>query len=255
RWNATYRDNDESKVSKEQGIPKEGISVDISALRYIVDPYNECTSNEDESPEKNLNDAISKYRQLSAKWSGLTGTNHVPSVGEWQKLMKESSAFIFYGTQKCLNYVPPSLLVSFPLQECNIMLILDHVETNESFLRQATLDASKTCNELTFEFPFESAAILSLTGVNSIIANQWNCKLRDNREKFTKILEAAIDNSKNIGNALRSSVHPKPESNTDQDISPGDITTEVSSTQSNVIVLDNTVLYGLPYFMLNPLKT
>jgi hypothetical protein len=41
------------------------------------------------------------------------------SVGEWQKLMKESSVFIFYGTQKCLNYVPPSLLVSFPLQGKN----------------------------------------------------------------------------------------------------------------------------------------
>ena len=41
------------------------------------------------------------------------------SVGEWQKLMKESSVFIFYGTQKCLNYVRPSLLVSFPLQGKN----------------------------------------------------------------------------------------------------------------------------------------
>ena len=244
----------EKKASKEQGIPKEGMSVDISALRYIVDPYNECTSNADESPEKVLDNVISKYRPFSAKWTGLIGTNHVPSVGEWQKLMKESSVFVFYGTQKYLNYIPPSLLVPFSLPECNIMVILDHTETNESFLRQSTLDASKTCSELTFEFPFESAAILSLTGVNCIVANQWNCKLRHNKEKFVKIFEATIDNNKSIGNAVRSFLHAKAENKTDQDLPAEDITEEVAPRQLDVIVSDNAVLYGVPYFILNHVK-
>lgn len=64
-----------------------------------------------------------------------------------------------------------------------------------------------SCNELTFEFPFESAAILSLTGVNSIIANQWNCKLRDNREKFTKILEGNLDCTMDLNNLWLYHIH------------------------------------------------
>jgi hypothetical protein len=132
-------------------------------------------------------------------------------------------------------------------------------------------------------FPFESAAILSLAGVNCIVANQWNCKLRDNKEKFVKIFEGTLDysvsialiwkafkipnlgkivfislfsgvldNNKSIGNALRSFVCGKTESNSQEDSPPQ--TTEVSTTQSNALVSGNTVLYGVPYFLLNPLK-
>ena len=66
---------------------------------------------------------------------------------------------------------------------------------------------------------------------------------------------AAIDENKNMGNALRSFVHVKPDSNTEQDASAEEATTDVSSTPRNIIVHDNTVLYGVPFFMLNPVKT
>ncbi|XP_028390807.1 LOW QUALITY PROTEIN: cilia- and flagella-associated protein 46-like [Dendronephthya gigantea] len=240
----------EKKASKEQGIPKEGIAVDISALRYIVDPYNECSSYGNYNPEKVINDLISKYRTLSSKWTGVAGTSHIPSIGEWQKFLKESSVFLFYGTEKCLNYLPPKLLLASSLQECNIMLLLDHVETNDSFLRQASLDAQKTCSEINLELSFESVAILSLTGVNSAIANQWSCKLKENKEKLVQILEVSIDENKNIGNALRMFGDAKPDISVDPDTS----TAPPSTEQPTVIVADNTVLYGLPYFMLNPLK-
>ncbi|WP_411027543.1 hypothetical protein, partial [Salmonella sp. s54925] len=84
----------DKKISKDQGlIPKEGIAVDISGLKYIVDPFNDCGSKEDDSPEKVLDDIVTKYRNLSGKWSGLVGKDHVASVGEWQKLMLESTCF------------------------------------------------------------------------------------------------------------------------------------------------------------------
>ena len=135
-----------------------------------------------------------------------------------------------------------------------------------------------SCSELTFDYPFESAAILSLVGVNCIIVRQWNCKLKDNKEKFIRIFEgnfdcskmlnmcspnsysfeedtelakrfflflATLDENKNIGNALRSSFFAKPETNTEQETT----VEEISSTQFN------PVMYGVPYFMLNPLKT
>ena len=140
---------------------------------------------------------------------------------------------------------------------------------------------------MTFAFPFESAAILSLAGVNCVIQNQWNCKLKHNKEKFVKIFEgnldnggsiqlhwflkhlgnilpkyfqlncfvsASIDNNKSIGNALRSSLHAKAENNTEQDLPAENIPTEVAPTPLDVIVSDNTVLYGVPYFILNPVK-
>jgi hypothetical protein len=61
-----------------------------------------------------------------------------------------------------------------------------------------------------------------------------------------------LDNNKSIGNALRSFVCGKTESNSQEDSPPQ--TTEVSTTQSNALVSGNTVLYGVPYFVLNPLK-
>lgn len=65
---------------------------------------------------------------------------------------------------------------------------------------------------------------------------------------------AALDN-KNVGTALRLSLHTSPEENTEQDASSVIADTDVKFTQSNFIVLDNAVLYGVPYFILNPLKT
>lgn len=50
-----------------------------------------------------------------------------------------------------------------------------------------------SCSDLALGFAFESAAILSLSGVNCIVTNQWNCKLRENKERLTKILEGIID--------------------------------------------------------------
>ena len=50
-------------------------------------------------------------------------------------------------------------------------------------------------SELALELPFESAALLSLIGVNCLIANQWNCKLRENKERLHKMMEGKEVNS------------------------------------------------------------
>lgn len=60
-------------------------------------------------------------------WNLLVRPLSFFSVGEWQKLVKESSVFVFYGTQKFINYVPPSLFVSFALQGKNGYTYVYHI--------------------------------------------------------------------------------------------------------------------------------
>lgn len=54
------------------------VSIFPNTNKDIFDPYNDCTEVEGESSEKVLTDLIVNYRQYSAKWKGLCGTNYVP---------------------------------------------------------------------------------------------------------------------------------------------------------------------------------
>jgi hypothetical protein len=115
----------------------------------------------------------------------------------------ESGAFIFYGTERFLDYIPPHKLASINLPNCRLAVILDLVQTNRSFSRQAKLDVLKTERHLSLERPVEMAMLASLAGVKCIYSNQWHCRPKDNADKLQAIFKDLLANAKTTGQAIQ----------------------------------------------------
>ncbi|XP_074608699.1 cilia- and flagella-associated protein 46-like [Acropora palmata] len=201
------------KKGKEtgSGVAKEGPVVDFNGVRYIVDPHNECSDEDEDNPSKVMSDIIVKFKSFSTKWNGIMGSDHLPSVGELQRVISESSSFIFYGTERFLGSLPPSMLAPMNITDCHFVVLLDLVQTGKSFLRQGKEDATKAVGELWLERPLETAMLLSLVGVAGVVSNQWHCQLADNKHKLHACLSDVLESSKTVGQAVRRLVHfPRP---------------------------------------------
>lgn len=274
----------EKKGGKEvgTGVPKEGPVVDFNGIRYIVDPYNECDEEGDDNPCKVINDAVTKYKNFTAKWNGITGSDHLPSVGEFQHFLSESTGFIFYGTERYLGCLPPNMLAPINVTDCLLVLLLDLVQTSQSFLRQGKDDATKAVGELWLERPLETAMLLSLVGVAGVVSNQWHCQLSDNKQKLDTYLSGMLEASKTVGQAVRGlaqfpkqpDVVPETDAASDRGSKSGrHVDIEGTGDEQTAVEEEgtggkeernkplsfsrhwfNTVLYGAPTLLLNPPK-
>ena len=46
--------------------------------------------------------------------------------------------------------------------------------------------------DLSLEKPIETAMLLSLSGVNCVLANQWHCTLQDNADIFNTLMKGML---------------------------------------------------------------
>ena len=60
-----------------------------------------------------------QYVQYSARWSGVTGADHVPSLGERERFLVESNCFAFNGTERFLSYFNSAKIASLNLNGKN----------------------------------------------------------------------------------------------------------------------------------------
>ncbi|XP_077992013.1 cilia- and flagella-associated protein 46-like isoform X2 [Glandiceps talaboti] len=191
-------------VPVDRNIPPSCLSLDTHGFRYIVDPYDENTDLELYGPIYNMTECIKKYQsQFTGRWEGIMGNEHVPSIGELEMQLAESTAFIFYGMEKFLTHMAPQKLIPTNLSDCLLIVLLDQVQTNQSFLRQSKVDVIKSMNDLSLERPVETAMLLSLTGVGCVIANQWHCTLADNASKFNTLAKGLLELGRPTGQTVR----------------------------------------------------
>ncbi|XP_075050610.1 cilia- and flagella-associated protein 46-like, partial [Mixophyes fleayi] len=171
-------------------LPTNCMSVDIHNFTYIVDPYNEIREPETHSPGYRMNEVLVRYsQQFTAHWEGIIGRLRVPSHAEWENMMTNCSAFIFYGTERLLAHVLLDKFVAMDFTECQLMILLDQVRTSRSFSRQSTIDVQKRESCLLLERPVETALLLSVTGVCSVMLNQWHTTLQQNADRLDFLSE------------------------------------------------------------------
>ncbi|XP_071946706.1 cilia- and flagella-associated protein 46-like [Antedon mediterranea] len=190
----------------DRQVPPHCSGVDTHAFRYIVDPYSDCsqTDNEIEKPMNVMSEILTNYQtQFTARWQGIMGSDHIPSVGEWENYMLDNSAFIFYGMERLFSYIHPSKVIASNMAECKLAIILDLVQTNKSFLRQSKIDVIKTHNDLKHEKPVETSMLLSMTGIGCLIANQWHCTLKDNASTFNTLSKGLLEIGRTTGQTVR----------------------------------------------------
>ncbi|XP_063261098.1 cilia- and flagella-associated protein 46 isoform X13 [Prinia subflava] len=239
------------------------LPVDIRNLKYIVDPYNEGREAEASSPSQKIQKILEKYRDLfKLQWEGVIGNMCAPSQAEWEQLLTNCSAFLFYGMERFMSHVLLNWLVAMNIPKCRLMILLDLVRSQQSYQRITNSDIHKSCLRIALERPTQTAMLLSLTGAGSVIATQWYTSLEENAERLETLFENLLCFGKTTGQTVhvlqKSRSHRKRDSikmEADSHSSAGDKTEEQtgcassdpSATHPSVF---NCVLYGLPNIIL-----
>ncbi|XP_009464689.1 PREDICTED: tetratricopeptide repeat protein 40 [Nipponia nippon] len=173
-------------IFKEEGISS--VSRDFS-LQIL---YNRVHLAESEalSPSQKIKEILEKYHDLfTLQWEGVIGNIRLPSQAEWEQLLTNCSAFLFYGMERFMSHVLLNRLVAMNIPKCHLMILLDLVRSKQSYQRITNSDIHKSCLHIVIERPTETAMLLSLTGVRSIIANQWHTTLQENAERLEILSE------------------------------------------------------------------
>ncbi|KFV62886.1 Tetratricopeptide repeat protein 40, partial [Dryobates pubescens] len=147
---------------------------------------------------------LEKHQALfTLQWEGVTGSTRVPSQAEWEQLLTNCSGFLFYGMERFLCHVLLNRLVAMNIPKCRLMILLDLVRSKESYRRVAYSGTCRSCLHVAVEGPTETAMLLSLTGVGSIIANQWFTTLQENAQRLGTLLESLLSMGRTTGQAVR----------------------------------------------------
>ncbi|KAM9188465.1 cilia- and flagella-associated protein 46 [Mergus octosetaceus] len=187
-------------VFQEEGICS--VSRDFS-LQIL---YNRLQVDESEalSPSQKMKEILEKYHDLfTLQWEGVIGNVYVPSQAEWEQLLTNCSAFLFYGMERFLSHILLNRLVAMNIPKCHLMILLDLVQSKQSYQRITNSDIYKSSLQFAIERPTETVMLLSLTGVRSIIANQWYTTLQENAERLEILFENLLHIGRTTGQTIR----------------------------------------------------
>ncbi|NXB62861.1 CFA46 protein, partial [Struthidea cinerea] len=146
---------------------------------------------------------LEKYRDLfTLQWEGVIGNMCVPSQAEWEQLLTNCSAFLFYGMERFMSHILLNWLVAVNIPKCRLVILLDLVRSQQSYQRITNSDIHKSCLHTALERPTETAMLLSLTGVGSVIATQWYTTLQENAERLEVLFENLLSYGKTAGQTV-----------------------------------------------------
>ncbi|KAM4896437.1 cilia- and flagella-associated protein 46 [Sylvia borin] len=213
-------------IFKEEGISS--VSRDFS-LQFL---YNRLhwTESEASSPSQKIQKILEKYHdRFTLQWEGVIGNMCAPSQAEWERLLTNCSAFLFYGMERFMSHVLLNWLVAMNIPKCRLVILLDLVRSQQSYQRITKSDIHKSCLRIALERPTETAMLLSLTGVGSVIATQWYTSLEENAERLETLFEMEADSHSSPGDKME-----------EQTVGAS---SDLPETHPSVF---NCVLYGLP---------
>ncbi|XP_014746146.1 PREDICTED: cilia- and flagella-associated protein 46 [Sturnus vulgaris] len=172
-------------------LPSNCLPVDTRNLKYIVDPYNEGREAEASSPSQKMQEILGKYRDLfTLRWEGVLGNMRAPSQAEWEQLLTNCSAFLFYGMERFMSHVLLNWLVAMNIPKCHLVILLDLVRSQQSYRRITNSDTHKSCARIALESPREAAMLLSLAGAGSVMGTQWYTSWEENAARLETLFES-----------------------------------------------------------------
>eukprot|EP00731_Ephydatia_muelleri_P020303 Em0013g30a len=243
---------DKKKVEK-YAAPPSAVLADPANFKYILDPRNEAQSH-GFSPVHEIIETFQSFPKLTSKWSGLKGSEHAISSGEWPALLRGCSGLIFFGYERFLAHFPAAKLTSLNLSNCSVVLLMDQMQTNASILYQSREDLGKSDSELQMEQHLHAMLCLSLTGVGCTVASQWSCTVHNNLIFTKALVKGLLSESRTLGELVWETRHHRetakpsaPEQLSDQNPPPAPPT-----PAEDIVVKYATVVYGLPHIVLVP---
>uniref|UniRef100_A0A8C6BQ73 Cilia and flagella associated protein 46 n=1 Tax=Monodon monoceros TaxID=40151 RepID=A0A8C6BQ73_MONMO len=143
------------------------------------------------TPVSVTREILERFRDMfTARWAGHLGKKQFPSQAEWEQLLGSCGGFFFYGMESFLSHILVERLAAMNLE-------------GETPQKPASLSVPCSAPRLSLEGPVETAVLLSLVGVRSIVANQWPTVLRDNATRASILWENLLTAGKPIGRTTR----------------------------------------------------
>ena len=241
------------------------------STKYIADPRHEDRGSENASkPRKTVHEVVEglcgKAGAASA-FSGILGTEKIPSVGDWQNLLAgdnledasvSSRSFLYFGPGRCLARFAPNNLVGLNIDNCQMVVLVDRAENDASYRRQSKLDNQKRPGHLSLENALETAALFSLSGANCVVLNRWANSFHANGLLVNTFYENLLGTACTVSEAIqryRSLSLPSAaagghdgDAETNEDKSESLAGAGVGGLKARVKY--NTIVIGLPHMML-----
>lgn len=170
-----------------------------ASVRYVIDSRSEES-------------LLTADFSAGSAWEGFMGPKQgMPSRGDWQVLLggkpvaAEQAQFIFCGLGAFFAQVQPGALAAVDMRKRSTAILLDRAVNDASYRFQSEHEAKLTSIELQLEQPVETAALLSICGVNSIVQHQWACSVHRAHQmlqRMSNLLKQAPNSSQLIVDAL-----------------------------------------------------
>ncbi|KAM6182244.1 cilia- and flagella-associated protein 46 [Erethizon dorsatum] len=224
-WNRLHKEEQEGSVKKEgkskdfkkKNLAKKGIKgsavriipsnciiVDSDSFKFVVDPFEEAQGIETLTPVSIMREILERFREtFTARWVGHLGSQHFPSQAEWEQVLGSCKGFFFYGMESFLSHILVERLVAMNLQECQMIVLLDLMRSDQSLRRHMETSDSKRLLQQSLKEPLKTAIFLSLVGVRSIVANQWPTRMQDNALRANILWENLLIVGNPIGRTVR----------------------------------------------------
>jgi len=151
----------------------------------------------------------------AGSWTGVGGDERICSAGEWQALLRgvdraTGGGFVFLGPGPVLAHLPPTKLAGLDARGCRLVVLVDRADTEGSSRRRAKEASSgaRRPQDALLERPVETAALFTLAGCGSVVANQWQSSFHANNALALNVFEGLAGPRKlELGRALARATH------------------------------------------------
>lgn len=178
-----------AELHNNNGIAKDKLSFVYDAPKTVYEEFK--------------SEVIDKHTQLvpASVWKGVNTNDHLPSDGEWQRLLRDSSLITYFSLTCILHAYPPKKLAeTISIAGANAAIVLDRMNTFKPLIEKDVLTSSNFQEK---DQPEQTAALLSIMGLNSILINQWAICPEENLKIYKHILSEIGVKGKYIGAAIQ----------------------------------------------------
>ncbi|XP_034040296.1 cilia- and flagella-associated protein 46 [Thalassophryne amazonica] len=193
--------NQKSMSSTCPALPSNNFSVDTRDFKYIV-PTNECNF-EGTSLSEGMKHILETHSQNFAHMlEGFMNNKHTTSLSQMEETLCRCSAFIYMGMERFMANIQPAKLAVLNMSECRMAVLFDLLQKKGSILAQSNPNLHNSVWKLSLEKPLETALLLSLGGVGSIVLNQWHSSPQSNLQTMASVLDSLLRVKQTSGQAV-----------------------------------------------------
>nr|XP_021336588.1 cilia- and flagella-associated protein 46 [Danio rerio] len=178
--------------------PPNAVLLDTHGFRYVVDDQEEDDGKQSEnsSPAQIMRKIITHTPQFTAQWEGMMGGRHTRSVSELEQMLESCSAFIYCSIKSFSSCFPPAKMATLNLCGCQMVLLFDCGQNTDGEHQRLNIH-SVVCADAALS----SVYLLTLSGVHSVLINQWQSSTAENTHNMSSMLNHLLEGGLTSGRA------------------------------------------------------